>query len=694
MSPSTPDPASDDPDRTTDPISVDLVETTLRSVDRMGNQVFIDTVGWNEGERSHEFEEDMDCIVSGRVTELTMDAKFPRLSEVDEEGRKTSRHSVGTGEQLTLPRAQYELAVEPPVIVVIRFDAAASIAVTESDEVVLSFDQPEPVSIGFRSWLRYPKQVITVPRSTEGLATALSQLPSALHTTDSRRAGDTQRRHPPVIRYGDTVDIPEDVRDRVPNTGLELAVPDRMDVLFQGAPLAYYLGARVVLSEGAPRLRSSDGTIDHRFSSTPRFQYEVADLLRRVFLLDNLIRNDQHSHVNPVEIDLLERLDLVPGECPGYTDTERLRTYLDVDFERISDRLPEWHFVSYVEPTFENAQALPYLLRYLSFVFDPATYPELPRTGGASSLVDDYRQTVPERLTSDSLHGSAIAWLSSDPRPDHRPFVARPDAFGSTTKYLDRDETAGLITVVCTDRSRTDAFDRVTNQYEVHTPDDISIETYTDVSRRELRDLLQRGADFLHFLGPVEDGFQCTDGVLDTAAVNQSNVRLFFADGVDSVATAVTCIEAGSVGSIALESDHELAHPVRELLVGLLTRGCTVEQAVRYTRTAGTANTDLVVIGDGFQQLIRTMSLYSIPTAITPLDTNRFRLTVYPYIPEAGFVWRPEPQDLRPQLCGAPFEFTVTGPEIETLIERENLVPIYDGTIHWNRRQDFFNPLI
>ncbi|MFW5919496.1 MAG: hypothetical protein ACOCSF_04770 [Halanaeroarchaeum sp.] len=105
-------------------------------------------------------------------------------------------------------------------------------------------------------------------------------------------------------------------------------------------------------------------------------------------------------------------------------------------------------------------------------------------------------------------------------------------------------------------------------------------------------------------------------------------------------------------------------------------------------------DSDLVAMGDGFQQLVRPATLHVALATVEPEGPNRFALTVYPYIPEAGFSWRPEPLDRRSQLCAKPFEATVSGPDLVALVDTENLIPMIDGTIHWDGTRDLFNPII
>lgn len=677
-------------------IDIEVVDATVRAVDRRNNAAEVETVGWDEVGQTHSFLRRVDAAIGGRVTELELPAKYPQLSEIGAGGDLTNHRSLDSKKEISLPRSEYQLRIEPPVQVVVRFEGPATVTVTDGDAVVLSFDQPERVSLGFMTLIRTPRQTITVPPTTRGLAKALSNVSAALQRTDSRRSGENARRHPPRLAFGDGVDVPNGVAEFVPETGLAVRVPDRWDALFHVAPLAYYLGAQVEVGEGDPLLYSPTGEFRHPFSSPPAFQYEVATLLRRVFHLDNLVRHDQHVNASPEQVDLLSLVDLDASRCVDYSDVERLQAYLDVDFEHISPALPEWHFVSYVEPTVENARALPYLLRYLAVVLSPeATWRGGPAERDAAS--DAAADFLPDRLSTGDFHGSAVAWMADDAaaRPDAESFRALPAGYEHASAYLDRGSGAGRVVAVCNDSSRRSVRDDAARLYRRHGPDSIDVETHDGVTRSELAALFERGADFLHFVGDCGDGLGCSDGRLRPERLETSNVRLFFLDGASSAETGADCVRSGSVGGFILDGGRRLDPAVRERLLGLFARGFTVDQAQRYAVGHGEeTDSGLRAVGDGFQQFVRNTTLYCVPATVEPVDDNLFAVEAHPYIPEAGFVWRPQLRGLPSRFCAMPSRFAATGPELRELIETENLVPTVDGTVHWRSDEDFFYPFV
>lgn len=691
-----PDDVPEAPDEEHRAVTVEVVETTIHAVDRMDDRVTVETTGWDEIDPPHDTyqgpDSDMDAVIGGRLSELAVEAKFPLLVELDDQEEPTENLAIDSGERYDLSPSEYVLEVETPITISVRFGGPATVEMTESDDLVLSFEQPEPVSIGFRSWVQQPEQTVTVPKTTAGVATAISNSSAALETTESLRSTEGPRGHPPLIRFGETVDVPRTVREEVPDTGLELTVPDRLDVLLQVGSLAYYLGADVRLEAGEPAIRTQDGTVLHEFAEPPTFQYEVAAFLRRVFLIDSLVHHDQSVQAEPVETDLLDELDLDPATYDEVDDVERLRRVLDANFEAVSAALPEWHAVNYVEPTFENVRGLPYFMRYLGAVFDPAAYP----TGGGDDRVPNdplIQDTIPDRVWDETPFGSSIGWLASDPRPDRRPFVVHPDAFANENRYADRADGDGRIVVVCNDDRRRSESNAVADRYRTHTSADTAVESYSMTTRNELAQVFQDGADLLHFVGPIDDGLACEDGHLAPSDLDTVNVRLFVFDDGGSTETARACLENGSVGGVAIEGVHPPSSTVRESLTGLLVRGATIDLAVRCA-TAADPDSGLVAMGDGFQQLVRPATLHVALGTVEPQGPNRFALTVYPYIPEAGFSWRPEPLDRRSQLCAKPFEATVSGPDLMALIDTENLIPMIDGTVHWDDTRDFFNPLV
>ncbi|WP_312911450.1 hypothetical protein [Natronosalvus caseinilyticus] len=671
-------------------IDISVIDTTIRATDPADNSVELDVVGWDRIDDHYTFTEPVDDVISARVSELALPANFPLLSEVFADGTARRRAAIDDESRLDIDPGSYRLLIEAPVQVTIRFDGEATIRSTDG-ELTISFPHPQRVSLGFTTWLKRPRETITVPRTPEGIATGLSHMSASIRAANSQKVTAMNRPHPPRIRYDDSLEVPDAVRNRTPETGIELRIPSSLEYLFPAAPLVYYLGARIRLGPGDPVL-SIDGAERYRFESMPGFQYQCASLLRRVFLLDMLVRSDQHTDVPPQELDLFSLLEFDPATCVDFEPGPQLAYYLEADFERISHALPDWHFVGYVEPTLDHVEAIPYLLQYLATIYHPAAAPGSTSGGEAHRRWQRAPDTVPRRLVEGGPHGSAAVWMADGAPPDPTLFRASPAGFVNRPEYVDRAETAGSVVVVCNDASRTDECAAAVNRYRTTGPADIDLEVRTDLSCADLREQFERGADFLHFVGDCRDGLSCPDGTLALETLEQSHVRLFFLDGYDSLEAGETCIERGSVGGF-VRGAGELNPAYRERLLGLFAQGLTVDQTVRYAALPADERGDVVALGDAHQQLARMLNLYCVPAVVEARDALTYQVEAYPYIPEAGFIWRPGPLNVEPRLCGNPFHLTMSGVQFESLVEFENLLPIEGDTVYWDSSRGLFYPL-
>lgn len=673
-------------------VSVELIDTTIRATDRVDNVSEVETVGWDEPAPSLPVPIQLDRAVTGRATELSTTAAFP---EIESEETTASPRQIEAGTSAALDDGSFTVHAEGPINTHFRFDGTATVTFTENDVLRLSFDQPTVVTIGFVSRISYPRHTITVPRTPDGVATGLSHFAAAVQERDARRTANMNLRHPPRLAYGDELDVPDAVGDHVPETGLVLRLPPKLDYLVPAAPLAYFLGARIELDEGPePALATRTGSILLEFGTHPGYQYAVAGLLRRAFLLEMLVRYDQHSSANPIDLGLLSALDADTDAVRELADPERLEALLALDFDRISDGLPEWHFASFVEPTFENVRALPYLVRNVSAIYLPeAGLPDHHRAADH----DPHRrvpETIPERVRAGGPHGSSIAWLCDDPPPAETMFLPDPDGYEHTPRYLDRADDAESVVVVGGPDTDAAIVSALRSQYESYTAETVSVEVHETITRADLATLFETGADFVHFVGDVADGFSCADGTLAPAELDRSNVRLCLLDGPDGRATGLECVRRGSAAGIVRDGHgRPLDAETRERLVGLLTRGLTLDQAVRYATVPGSA-TSFRAVGDAFLQLTQSMKLYATPATIEPVGTARFEVQAHVHIPHTGFIWRPELNDVPSEFCNRSVHFTASGPELDTLVETQNIVPIVDGIARWDDRKPLFYPLL
>ncbi|MFC7213654.1 hypothetical protein ACFQO4_06105 [Saliphagus sp. GCM10025334] len=129
-------------------------------------------------------------------------------------------------------------------------------------------------------------------------------------------------------------------------------------------------------------------------------------------------------------------------------------------------------------------------------------------------------------------------------------------------------------------------------------------------------------------------------------------------------------------------------------LLGLFAHGLTVDQTVRYAALPADERGDVIALGDAHQQLARTLNLYRVPAVVEARDALTYQVEAYPYIPEAGFIWRPGPLNVEPRLCGNPFHLTMSGVQFESLVAFENLLPVEGDTVYWDSSRGLFYPLI
>ncbi|ADD06767.2 uncharacterized protein Nmag_3217 [Natrialba magadii ATCC 43099] len=276
----------------TDPVTISVTGTTLQARDIAGNTSSFGLVGWDQLEDPHSFDEPIDAVTVGRVSEIRydllnmvdiqrVDGTLPQPqseSGSDEDGGDNAvgptdtpdtesaaertagdedatnpRLSVEAGDQeLTLPDGAYICRFDANLFVRLRFDAPVTIKNRSRGPMTISFEHPTRVTFGFKSPVDYPRDEITVAPTPNGVATALSYLSRSIETTTADRVHRNYRGYPPLLAVDDNATetiVPDSIRENTPETGLELVVPPDLSTLFVAAPLAYYLGARVRTTE-------------------------------------------------------------------------------------------------------------------------------------------------------------------------------------------------------------------------------------------------------------------------------------------------------------------------------------------------------------------------------------------------------------------------------------------------------------
>ncbi len=611
------------------------------------------------------------------------------------------------GDPLSLPPGEYVVDVDTEIKVYLRFSGGATIERTDDFEsIVVTFPDRTRTILGFRSRHEFPTGTMTVPDSPEGIAAAITQLASSHKTTGPDRTYPTLRGHPPLIESGETLDISDRIRSNAPDTGIELIVPPEYESLFVTAPLAYYLQAavRIAADGNGPRLRLPAVAVEIELAAMPDLERNVERLLRKTFFLDCLIRNAGPHGTSLSEVSLLDPLELDAETLYEATPQQRLASYLDVPYAAIEHRLPEWHLSTYVEPSYDNVETLPFLLDRMSMVYVPRTSELQGKELVERSLEDFYRgSTAHDRAETgqvasvdivkpDLRNGRVHGWLADGVPIDV--FKSTPAAYHNRLNYLERSSDSTSICVVLNDPEMAGEHDRVADIYRRRSeelPMDVTVKEGLDTAA--LARTFEQNHDFVHYIGHCEtDGLRCSDGFLSASSLTTCNAQTFFLNACGSFYEGLSLVENGSVaGAVTFTkvlNDH--AVKVGSTFAKLLVHGFSIERAMRLARRRIMMGKDYAVVGDGTHSLTQGELRTPTTVRITPTETTAnaaylVTLDCYSTRVTGSYYFPHTPDNECAYLCGTESNFMLTAPQLATFLAEAEASVIYNGDIYWSK---------
>ena len=679
-------------------------ETTvdgIRIVDAVDNEVSIAIPDWSPVPAFQELSRPTDVEFAGTAQRLTIPTQIVRV------------YDLGTGESFdtptfvggaTLDEGSF-LAVLPATIhLYLRFEGPASVAFRPAaQELEVALEVRQDVQMGARSNVRAPAETITIPRSVQGVATALSHMGAAHRTITPDRSFWTMRRHPPAIEFGTELDVPEHVASRTPETGIELRLPESLQTLFVAAPLAYYLGASVTLQDGCePRLLAPAAGVE--YSLGPDVVECIPATLARVFWLDCLARNGgPHAEPDLVEHDLLTDVGIEHEHAYEASPAERLALYLDAPYQEVADELPEWPLSMHVDPSMAHVSTLPFLLNHLSFIYPPET----AELGGPELMersLDDFYRSPPGPIASVEMlkpklrRGRLHGWLAEGTPIDV--FKTLPEAYENYIRYLETDDAEEMsVVVVLNDRDMTGEHERVAEIYQERASDSrMNVRLEEELSCSELAAIFAEPHEFLHYIGHCEvDGLRCSDGNLSVADLDRTNVQTFFLNACGSYYEGLELVRKGAIaGAVTFRKVlDEQAAKVGTAFAHLLISGFPIEPALRLARRRIMMGKDYVVVGNGMQTI--TME-HERATSVAYVDTRdsgdlRVSWDMYTAGDHGSYYRVTAGEPTRPRLTGNRTEFRLGPDELATFIADEDLPVILDGEFFWSHEiVDRFEP--
>jgi hypothetical protein len=678
----------------------------VRAIGESG-EVTIETTDWQEVGAGPALGQPTDDCVTGTVTSLSIPADEARLTDAD------GRREYGLAGGAVVDRGEYclechlatggcgdgatERVADTDLEASLRFSGPAKVTV-DSETVSLRFPSPTAVTLGF-SETSETETTITVPRTPEGVATAVTHLSAALETTGPERSHPSFRNRPPLVELGDGYDVPEQVVAATPETGIEFRVPPSYEYVLVGAPLAYYLGADMVVEEGTvPMLVAPSANVRCRLRELPTFQQGVARLLRQVFYLDTITRS---GDVPSQRDQLAAQFNLDPERVRSLSPAARLARYFWVNETDLSEQLPEWHFSTYAAPDVDNARCLPYLLDALSLVYLPESS-ELRGTELLERTLDDFyrgddgngvrassdtnRRAVQsvDMVKPELQAGRVHAWLAPG---------APIDAFKTTTKayenrlqYTDRTGTPLSVTVVLNDQEMADEHAAVADIYRERSADlPLSVTVEEHLTTDELRDVFASPNDLVHYIGHCDvDGLECPDGNFSASSLEECRTRTFFLNACGSYHEGLDLVDRGSVGgavTLTKVLDRQAAK-VGTAFARLLVHGFGLEPAMQLSRRRIMMGKDYAVVGDGTYTLAPTPG--SPTVGWLEATESGYRLTC------EALTARRTGDNYQPPFSDESF---LHGTATETALDRQELVEtladaqcpiIYDNEFHWS----------
>ncbi|GAA0268018.1 hypothetical protein [Halobacterium noricense] len=539
-----------------------------------------------------------------------------------------------------LPRGMYEVDFSRPAVkLYVRVEDAEPTAEFVDDHTYLDLGAPSRVVVGIRSHHETPAGTVTTTDDPRDLMAAVSTFGSALKTHSPDRSWPTLRGHPPAIRRGDELDIPEEVA--LPDTGIRVEVPPEYGAIYTVSPLAYYLGASVepgnrprVIAEG----RSYDLDADDLAGN-------VRSVLEHVFTLDCIIRVAGVYPFRTTAVDALEaRVELEYERLFELPLAERTAEYLEVPRSATAGIL-EWHYTADVAADPAYAPALPYLVDELAVVRSPPQQSgqvDLTPSPNALRESDGALARSAADATSEPLSAVAPAdmgtpghsWIADD----FSPSAANPTV-GSFRRGFEWPQGDGALDVhVVYNDARLDASDETA--YDTHQTAETNVQVSHSLTTSELREALYEETDFLHFVGHVTDeGMVCPNGTLDTRTLARTGVGAFFLNGCRSYEQGRALLTAGSVGGIVTVDDvaDDVAGRVGHDISLLLDSGFPLYAVLDVLGRIGMPTDRYSILGSGTLAFRRgasgTPSMYAFDTDEFDTDSDTYSVSIqqYPY---------------------------------------------------------------
>lgn len=678
-------------------VEYDPGEPQVFAVDPDRNVVVLETDGWESREEPVFDEgalEPADTAVIERTHAVVEELCGPPVHVLSVDGDGGRRRIAGRGRIEIDPDTVVQLC--STVRVALRATGIGEL-VRHGDRVVISFDEPTPVTLGWGTRVSYPEGSVVVPRSVRGVARYLTHAGCAVTDTTPDRTWPNIRDHPPRLRFGGD-SVPDWVREDRPDTGVRLVVPDELETLLPLAPLVHYLGARVEVEAGARPTLEAGGRRESLGDTPAAADDRASRLLRRVFYLDCLARSAGPYGKRLPQTELLAEWGLSADSLYDAPITERVARYLSVPFD--PDRFPEWHLGVHMEPTFTRAKTLPSHLNRLSDVYCPEsaelTVVEQARwsldaafTRGSAAPSDTDEPPVVEPAD----RARTVGWAG--PSAAVGAFNSVPEAYANREAFQNADESLSVL-VVNNSVGMFGEHQQAIQNYSDRVEDVpiMELEARAMVPPEVLAELFESRVDLIHYIGHCdEEGLRCAKGRhLDMMSISDTAAQTFFLNACGSYDQGRELLRKGSVAGVVtrVTAKETTATRVGNDWSRMIANGWSAERALDVARRATDSAGNYITLGDGRYTVTHTDGYIPPEVHLETIDDDRYLVRSHRGGPrDKGAENYPWPDNDQLCLMNKRLEFTIKKDQlIHEMEEYDYLAPVVvDGEIVWSTDQ-------
>lgn len=556
------------------------------------------------------------------------------------------------GEEVELDVGRYEIDFpNTPMKLYLRVESGIEIRYSDSETHVF-FDRPSTVRLGARSLHDRPADTVVTTGQPEDMMAAVSALSSAFKTLTPERSFPTLRGHPPELSVGSELSVPASLQR--PETGVEIGVERSLSQVYTVAPLAFYLGAKIVPTDGDDPYVEAAGT-RLPLDRGDGFTEGVHRTLERQFIFDCAIRTEGLYAVELHERTVMEAAtDLDFAETYDLPFDERVVTCFDLPAEAFA--LPStWHLAADVASDPEHANLLPYFVNDLAHIRSD-DHSEQPTTAEATpeeiqnflrnGTAPTTRSTRPRFRSPDAKQGGRTVTFEEVITPpeadalghawvdDHFPIGAAKPTIGSFRKRHDStpgDSPLTQVTVVCNEENMREESEVM---YGFRDLVNLNAEVLFDLETDELREVLERDTDFFHYIGHVDqEGMRCPNGPLDLQSLEHTGVGAFFLNACESYEQGMALLEAGARGGIVTVADvyNVIATKFGRRVARLLDAGFDLYGALDVGQDGTLAGGSYAIVGDGRARICEPTDGMPMLYDIESGGNGAFKVNVHSY---------------------------------------------------------------